>query len=229
MKKTALSLFHSLLCIISATAQAPGALIELSDSIVFEERQGYLFKNGRGICAFDAAEGLIRHYDTELVLLYTVTIDTAYLAKERGNFHNAIVYETGDKIVLLNTTKYKLDLFNKSGKYLYSKKLALKYKGQRYFINNNFPPYDPVTSGNTLLLALKQEWEGYDGSNAEFLKGGQKRYEQSGIIGEVDMDGKLLNVFGRYDTAYRRGRLLTYLDGYSFGWIGSDSVFVSFQ
>ena len=60
MKKTALSLFHSLLCIISATAQAPGALIELSDSIVFEERQGYLFKNGRGICRHIRANNRLR-------------------------------------------------------------------------------------------------------------------------------------------------------------------------
>ncbi|GAB4490174.1 MAG: hypothetical protein OHK0019_08700 [Saprospiraceae bacterium] len=210
------------------TSQTP-AFLELSDSIVFEGRQGYFFKNGNGISNFDAGKGLIRHYDMNGALVDSIRIDPTYLLKEKGNFHPALFWAHRENLILLNTVGYTLDFFSKTGHYLFSRKLDLKHKGSKYFIGDEQPPFYPLATENTLLLPVHRTWKGYEGSALEFMEGGRTRYEQPGIIGEFDLEGNLVKVFGLYDSVYRQGKLLTYLDEYSLGSIGQDSIFVSFQ
>lgn len=221
----------ALLLVASGTLSAQMTRqLEPIDSIVFEGRQGYFFKSGDGFCAFDAEKGTIIHYSLDGKVQKSIALDATYLLKNKRRFHPGLVFQTENQILLFNQLRYRFDVFDNDGRYLHSRKIDIKFKGDKYFINQLYPPYYPVTDGQTVYLAIhKSNWKGYSRSQAAFIKGGLRHYNEPGLVGEFDLDGHLLNVFGRYDSIYRQGRLLSYLDGYSFGQIGRDSIFISFQ
>ncbi len=206
------------------------AQLVLYDSVSFERHQGYLFKTSDGFAAFDGLNGIVKQFDLKGKLTQSTRLDSAFYAKSKGAFHEAIIWIKGDQLILLNTHKYQLDFFNAAGKHLYSKKLGSKFKGERYFVQFGAPPYYAVMKDDILYLEIKKDnWKGYNGSSGAFRNGGKKRYAEPGLVGMFNLNGKLMQVFGQYDPVYRGEKLLTYLDDYHIGLIGKDSVFIQFQ
>ena len=130
---------------------------------------------------------------------------------------NHEVYQKFDNdYAFLNTACTALYIFDgKTGDYKSITSLKRKFRNRKYNVVNTAnginPTFYPFYSKNTetFFLRIVPSFKPKKG----FAKYHNDRYNTTGLIGEFNRKGKLINVHGSYDNIYKHNHYLSFRDG----------------
>lgn len=125
----------------------------------------------------------------------------------------------------------KLMVFDKKGQYVDALPLEIREgKNHYHSVNYRLAAFSDVFNPyrNSVFLSVLPSWKGFNKKN-KFYEGGINHYEARGLVAEIDLKGKLLNLYGAFDKVYKNMHFLNYLDACAFDFYKNDGILYTCQ